>query len=186
MPRNLQPQSSNSVWDFMSEVEKAFDDLWRTPKTTTLYGQSDFAGFTPAVDVHETSDFYLVSVDVPGIAQKDIQVSLANGRLTVTGERKQEERKEDKMFKRYERSYGKFQRSFQLPQDIDENKVQARTENGVLEIMIPKSEVAKPRSIHIDTEKGGLFSRLLGQKNVESNSKRTEGSADRSPQMEKH
>ena len=186
MPRNFPQHSPNSVWDFMSEVEKAFDDLWRSPRSPTNVNQSAFSGFTPAVDVHESGEFYLVSVDLPGVPQKDVNISIANGRLSVSGERKQEERKEDKMFKRFERSYGRFERSFQLPQDIDENKIQARYENGVLEIMIPKSEVAKPRSIHIDTEKGGLFSRLLGQKNVESNSRRTEGSTDKSPPFEKH
>jgi len=153
--------------------------------TTGSQASTALGGFTPAVDVHETSDYYLISVDVPGIAQKDVHVSLTNGRLTVSGERRFEERKDEKMFKRFERSYGRFERSFQLPHDIDDTKVQASCENGVLEVMIPKSEVAKPRSIHIDTEKGGLFSRLLGQKNVDSNSKRTEDLTG-APAMEKH
>lgn len=186
MPRNLGSISPNSVWDFMSEVERAFDDLWRAPQGSSPAQPPSESGFTPAVDVHETADFYLLSFDLPGVPQKDVTIHTANNRLTVSGERHSQKQSEDKLFKRLERSTGRFQRSFQLPPDIDETKIQARYENGVLEILIPKSEVAKPRSIHIDTEKGGLFSRLLGQKNVESNSKSTEGLDDRSTPFEKH
>jgi HSP20 family protein len=170
MKRNeLSTYSPNSVWEFMSEMDRAFDDFWKPQVSEgTAGGTRSLRTFTPAVDLHETDDFYLISVDLPGIAQKDVKIDVQNGRLSVSGERSSEVSQEEGLFKRFERSYGRFERSFQLPQDVDDNKIQARMENGVLEIMVPKAEVAKPRSIQVESEKGGLFSRLLGKKNVES------------------
>jgi HSP20 family protein len=151
-----------TVWDFMREVETVFDDLWTNPKPSA--GEPRFTNLvTPPADVHETKDFYLLTLDLPGIAQSDIKIDVQDGYLKISGERHREERKEEGLFKRYERSSGTFQRSFQLPQHVDEGKIQARMENGVLEVMVPKAEVAKPRSIKIEAEKGGLFSRLLGK-----------------------
>src|SRR6185503_4483718 len=136
MPRELVNYSPNSVWDFMHEMERAFDDLWSTPQTESLTRKA--GAFTPAVDVREIEDCYLVCMDVPGIPRSDIKINVQNGRLTVSGERSQEEKNEDKKFKRIERSFGSFERTFQLPQDVNADKVQARYENGVLEIMLPK------------------------------------------------
>jgi HSP20 family protein len=162
--RNITPyQRRDSLWDFMSEVEKAFDQAWRTSDSTPVTREFKQT-FAPAVDLHETSDYYLISVDLPGIDQKDIKIDVEDGRLTVSGERTREERKEDGMFKRYERSYGSFARSFQLPQNVNEDQIQARTENGVLEIMVPKAEKAKARSVQVEAGKGGLFSKLIGSK----------------------
>lgn len=158
----------DSIWDFMSEIERAFDEAWRSPTASPEGRESGLANFAPAVDLHETPDFYLISVDLPGVSEKDIKIDVTEGRLTISGERNREEQKSEGMFRRFERSYGRFERAFQMPQNADTDKIQARFENGVLEVMVPKSEVAKPRSVKIETGKGGLFSRLLGQKNVEA------------------
>lgn len=157
-------RQQDPMFDFMSEVQRAMDDFWQTPRTAAA---EVAPSFTPAVDLHETSDFYLVSLDVPGVQQKDIKIDVEQGRLTISGERSRTDRENTALFKRFERSYGSFARSFQLPQNVNQEKIQARFENGVLEVMIPKAEVAKPRSIAIESEKGGLFSGLLGRKNVE-------------------
>lgn len=165
--------STNSLWDFMSEVERAFDQAWQTSDNSNALDRQSFKQtFAPAVDLHETSENFLISIDLPGIDQKDIKIDVEKGRLTVSGERTREEKKDEGMFKRYERSYGSFVRSFQLPQNIDDEKIQARTENGVLEILVPKAEIAKPRSVQIQNGKGGLFSKLLGsdKKTVEEKS----------------
>jgi len=177
MRSDLTPYNNGSVWDFMSEVEKALDEVWRTPQTKNRMGS---AAFTPAVDVHESEDSYLLSFDVPGIPREAIKIDAQNGRLTVSGERSHVETANDKLYKRVERSFGRFERSFQLPKDIDDAKIQARYENGVLEVMLPKAEVAKPRSIQIEAEKGGLFSRFLKGKDVNSNSQKTEDSEKQS------
>lgn len=158
--RQITPyRNRESLWDFMSEVEKAFDEFWQPVPQRGM----QLEAFTPAVDVQETKDNFLVSVDVPGIPQKDIKIDVHNGRLTVSGERSRETNKEDGMFKRYERSYGRFERSFSLPQGVNPDSIQARCEDGVLEILIPKVEAAKPKSIEINKDKGGLFSKLLNR-----------------------
>lgn len=163
--RQITPHRRDSLWDFMSEVEKAFDQAWSNSDSTTRNQRdNELQTFAPAVDLHETKDNYLISVDLPGIDQNDIKVDVEDGRLTVSGERTRQESKEDGMFRRFEKSYGRFVRTFQLPQNIDESKIQARSENGVLEIMIPKTELAKPRSVQVESGKGGLFSKLVGSK----------------------
>lgn len=159
--RNFPTQRPESLWDFMSEVERAFDTAWGTPERRSLARANET--FTPAVDLHETSDFFLISVDVPGIDQKDIKIDVQDGRLSISGSRSREEKSEEGMFRRFERSYGSFERSFQLPKNVDEGKIQARYENGVLEVIVPKAETAKPRSVQIDNGKSGLFSSLLGK-----------------------
>jgi len=90
--------------------------------------------FNPAVDVHENAEFYLVSVDIPGIAQKDIKIDVQNGRLSVSGERTRQEVKDEKMFRRFERSHGHFERTFQLPQDIKEEKSKLILRMGSLKL----------------------------------------------------
>lgn len=164
MRKDLSPFTGRgSVWDFMSEMEKAFDDVWGTGSQLQQARRQPTARFVPAVDLHESDDFYLLSVDVPGMSDKDIKIDVHQGRLTLRGERKFEHREEQKGFHRFERSYGTFERSFQLPADVKEDKIQARYENGVLEVMVPKAEKEKPRNIQVETSKGNLFSRLLNK-----------------------
>ncbi len=170
--RQITPYRRDSLFDFMSEVERAFDDLWSQPQSAISRTPNQM--FHPAVDLHETADSFLISLDLPGMDQKDIKVDVQKGRLTISGERRNEHMENEGMFKRVERSYGSFERSFQLPQNVDDDKVQARFENGVLEVLVPKIEAAKPRSIEVESSKGGLFSRLLGQKNVEGKKDQTE------------
>jgi HSP20 family protein len=180
---NYRGAGRDSLWDFMSEMERAFDDMWRSPDASAGT-PGTMENFTPAVDLHETKDFYLVSADLPGVPEKNIKIDVQQGRLTITGERSREHKNDDGMFKRFEKSYGKFERSFQLPQGVNPDKIQARYENGVLEVLIPKAEVAKPKSIAINKEKGGLFSRILGQKDVEPAT--TPGATTEGPTVEKH
>jgi len=155
----------------MSEVERAFDELWKpSPGSTQGTGSLATTGerFVPAVDVHEDKEFYLLSMDLPGLAEKDVRIEVQNGRLTVSGERNRETRREDDRFRRYERSFGRFERTFALPQNVDQEKIKARFENGVLEMMVPKSEVSRTRTVAIERDKGGLFSRLLGDRKAEA------------------
>jgi HSP20 family protein len=184
--RQLTNRRQDSLWDFMTDVEKAFDDFWRVSGTPTARASDEaWEVFTPAVDLHETKDFYLVSMDLPGVAEKDVKIDVQQGRLTVSGERVRT-KNEEGLFKRFERSYGRFERSFALPQDISQEGIQARFENGVLEILVPKAEVAKPRAIAINKSGGGLFSRALGQKDVGTGSSNKDEKKTEQPLPEKH
>lgn len=107
------------------------------------------AAWAPPVDIAETPEKLTFVVEVPGFRQEDLNVRLENGVLTIDGERKFEEKKQDKSFHRVERAYGKFFRSFALPPNVDTSKVTANIEDGILRIELPRREEAKPKSIPI-------------------------------------
>ena len=153
-----------SLWDLISEMDRAFEDRWQS---SSILAQN-LPTFTPTMDVKETPDYFLVTADLPGLNKNDIKIAFADGRLTLSGERVKEIKSENEHEHRIERSYGRFERVFQLPNNISDEKIQARYEDGVLEIMIPKSQVAKPKTISIDSEKKGLFSKLIGTSKVTS------------------
>lgn len=157
-----------NLWDFMNEVERAFDTAWSDRTPATAEGRS-MRTFNPAVDVDEADDHYLISVDLPGMKESDIKIDVHLGQLTISGERSFENKKDRNGERFYERSFGSFKRSFSLPQEVDSEKIQARFENGVLEVFVPKAEKAQARSVKIEN-KGGLFSRLLGDKKPEASS----------------
>ncbi len=127
------------------EIDQMFKDFaervdWPAPLSTT----SGAAVVSPKMDVVETDKSYELTADMPGIEEKDLEVSVANGMLTIKGEKRyaKEEKDEKRNFLRVERSYGGFQRSLALPADADEQKIAASYVNGVLKVTIPKSEKA--------------------------------------------
>lgn len=105
--------------------------------------------WTPAVDILETENELLLKMDLPEVAQKDVDIRLENDTLTIKGERKFEQA-QGKGYHRIERSYGSFARTFTLPNTVDTEKVKADCRNGVLTVMLPKKEVAKPRTIKVE------------------------------------
>ena len=110
----------------------------------------------PEADVVETEKDLMVVVDVPGCAPNDIELVLENNLLTISGERRSQwkEGGERRAFHLAERRYGRFSRAFVLPRDVDQEGIQARFENGVLMVTIPKSEKARRRRIEIQTGEG--------------------------------
>ena len=106
--------------------------------------------WTPAVDILETENDLVVKMDAPEVDLKDVDIRLENHTLTVKGERKFENREDSKAYHRIERSYGTFARTFTLPDTVDTEQVRADYKNGVLSIVLPKKEVAKPRSIKVE------------------------------------
>jgi HSP20 family protein len=105
--------------------------------------------WTPPVDIQETDDAYQIQAELPGMKKEDIQITLENNILRVSGERKWEKDVKKENYHRIERSYGTFTRSFALPNQVSADKVQAKFDSGVLSITVPKAEVAKPRRIEI-------------------------------------
>jgi len=105
--------------------------------------------FAPPVDVYEDEHSITLKIEVPGIDEKDIDVRLENGTLTLRGERKFEEKKEEGGWHRVERSYGHFERVFTLPDSVNPDGVKADYKNGTLTITLPKKEIAKPKQVKI-------------------------------------
>jgi HSP20 family protein len=110
---------------------------------------TDRQSWTPAIDVVETDDAIKLKAELAGMDPADISIEVQDNVLTVSGERRfQEEVKEDKYY-RIERRYGSFSRSLALPPTADESKVEAKYDNGLLEITVPKTEIAKPKKITV-------------------------------------
>jgi HSP20 family protein len=106
--------------------------------------------FAPAVDVYEDEHNVSLKVEVPGIDEKDIDIRLENNTLTVHGERKIEKEEKEENFRRVERQYGGFTRTFTLPQTVDSENVSATYDKGVLKITLPKKAEAKPKQIKVN------------------------------------
>ncbi len=105
--------------------------------------------WTPAVDIHETDNEYMVMADLPGMSKKDIHVNIKDNVLTISGERKSEEKEDKRHFRRVERYYGSFQRCFRLPDQVQENKISASFKDGVLTVTLPKAEEVRPKEVDI-------------------------------------
>ena len=101
------------------------------------------------VDIREDENSIVVKADVPGMEQKDIHVNVDNGMLTISGERKFSDEEHKDQYHRVERAYGRFSRSFQMPNTTNPENISATYKNGVLEVTLPKREEAKPRSIQV-------------------------------------
>lgn len=113
-------------------------------------GDGETRGWLPPVDILENDTAFLATVDLPGLTKKDVEVSIEDNVLTLSGERTFKNEGDDSTkFRRVERAYGAFRRSFTLPPGIDAGKVEAAFKDGVLTLTMPKSETAKPRKISI-------------------------------------
>ena len=126
-------------------------DNWRD----TVLGVSNSGGLgngltlTPRMDVAETEKGYELSAELPGMQEKDVDISLSEDVLTISGERNFERESDERSVHLSERGFGAFKRSFSLPDDVDQDQIQARLKNGVLEIHLPKSEEVAPTSRQI-------------------------------------
>jgi HSP20 family protein len=135
--------TSTPVFGLRREIDRLFEDA---------FGRGDaMSTWSPAVDVRETEKELRLDIEIPGMRPDDIEITAENGVLTVQGEKKGE-RKEGEEGSRYhviERSYGSFSRSFQLPQGLDDSKIEADCDNGILSIHIPKAALPQPKKIQI-------------------------------------
>ena len=130
---------------FQQEMNRLFDDFFgRSALEPFGAFRQGWNAFSPQVDVAETDSEIVVSAELPGLDDEDIEVSLARGLLTISGEKKQEKEKKGRNYYHVERSYGSFQRSVPLPSEVDAGKVDAVFKNGVLTITLPKAGGTKP------------------------------------------
>ena len=144
--KNLTPFFSGkntTTSDLFSEMDRFFEDLRSTP---TLF---DGKGFSPACEVTEADGEYKISFDLPGLKKDEIKIEMKDNLLSVYGERKRETTEKKEKVQRYEKSYGYFRRSFSLPTNVLAEKIAAKYDNGVLELTVPKAELAKPKTIEV-------------------------------------
>jgi len=132
--------------DFQHRILSAFNPA--SQRRTNGNGQEPLNSpdWFPPVDISENEAEYLIAAELPGLKKEDVKVTMENGMLTVSGERKEEE---GLRYHRVERSYGSFSRSFAIPSDGDAGKVKAEFKDGVLMIRVAKSEAAKPKQIEV-------------------------------------
>jgi HSP20 family protein len=107
------------------------------------------AVWMPLTDIVETKDAYSLKLDLPGVDKKDVKISFQDGELQISGERKEEKEEKDSKFHRVERSFGKYYRSFRLPDKIKDGEIKAEFKNGSLNVLIPKADEVKPKEIEI-------------------------------------
>ena len=138
----LQPKPINVFDDMDSMIHSLFNTDWNFPARNTQ-------DWSPAVDVKETDNSFLLSADIPGLTKKDVKVSVANGKLTVSGERAFQTDQESDNYHYRERRFGTFDRSFNLPENVDEEKISASFKNGILNVTIPKHENILPKEREI-------------------------------------
>ena len=130
----------------LTDLRDEIDRIFEAPLTRT----SELLGWTPAFDVYEDKDNFTVKAELPGMKREDINVSLHDGNLIVSGERQAETHNEGTEVYRAERFFGKFQRAVSLPATVAADKVKAAYKDGVLTITLPKAEEAKPKQIEVN------------------------------------
>ena len=115
----------------------------------TLAKATQTDAWSPAVDIVESPDAYTLTADLPGLTKADVNLTVEEGVLTLTGERKAEQSESNELGHRYERAYGKFSRSFRLGSGVETGKINAEFKNGMLKVELPKVEASKPYEVSI-------------------------------------
>lgn len=139
-------------WNALNQMYKDLETLYSQNGQLSNYEDSAIAtsSWVPSVDIKEEENRFVIHADIPGVDPKDIEVTMEHGVLTIKGERNGETKEERKNYKRIERVRGAFYRRFSLPDTADAEKITAVGKHGVLEVIIPKREIAQPRKINVD------------------------------------
>ncbi len=133
----------------LTDLRDEIDRLFEAPLAELARSSHILSGWTPALDVYEDKDNVYVRVELPGMKKEDIDLSLHNGSLSISGERKSDESFKDAEVYREERFFGRFQRTVTLPTAVAGDKVKAQYKDGILTITLPKAEEAKPKHIEL-------------------------------------
>ncbi|MBP7587249.1 MAG: Hsp20/alpha crystallin family protein [Thermoanaerobaculia bacterium] len=134
---------------FRGRMDRLFNQMLNTPWAPLPTEDVANRGFLPAVDIRETPEQLTIVAELPGLDKKDVAITIENQVLTIAGERSFEKETKDEICHRIERSYGSFSRSFTLPTNLKTDKVEAKFDNGVLTVLVPKAEETKPRKVTI-------------------------------------
>ncbi len=155
--RKQDSMSALTRWNPWREMEELQRRLWsvfdwsplRRTSLTTDEENITVPEWAPAVDIIEDDKEYLIKVELPEVQKDDVKVTVEGGTLTISGERKAEKEEKGRKFHRLERFYGRFERSFTIPDDAEADNVKAEFKDGVLRVHLPKSEKARPKQIEV-------------------------------------
>lgn len=129
------------------EMNRAFDGFFRGDLLDT--GSMSTSAWTPAIDISETNDSYIIRAELPGIKKDGVKITMHNNVITIRGEKKNDVEKKEENYHVVERSYGSFERSFTLPGTVRSETVDARFDDGILSITLPKTKEAKEEVIDV-------------------------------------
>jgi HSP20 family protein len=140
--------------NFETDIDRWFGENWFDIDAMRDMSFGDMPGgnWTPAVDVEEKNGKYILKAELPGFKKDDIHVELKNGYLTLSGERIMEHEEKKKNYRKVERAYGSFERSFRVPDGVKHKDIQVRFKNGILELTLPAMEDAKHKAIEVKVE----------------------------------
>ncbi len=133
----------------LSDLQDEIDRIFESPLTELTRTSNLLSGWTPALDVHEDKNNFIVKAELPGMKREDIEVAWHNGTLSISGERKAETQQAEAEVYRAERFFGRFQRTVALPAAVAADQVKAAYKDGILTITLPKTEEAKPKQIDV-------------------------------------
>ena len=187
--RNLPEMLQRGNWNPARElsrlqrgIDRIFDDFFMPGVTSglspdLLIGAESQPAFLPACDIEETSDHFKLSFDLPGVSKDDVKIEMRGNQLVVSGERKEEQERQQGSRFSQERYYGSFLRTFTLPTEVDANRIEAAYQDGVLQIALPKSEIARPKQIEIKEKKSGVVHKLTQDKTDKQDKKEEQHAA---------
>ena len=147
-------------WELFEDLRAAQDEMLRATRGHGWRPGQQFssgttpAAWPPAVDISETKDAYLVAVELPGVKADELEITFEDGLLTIQGERRFAHDSADEKMHRAERCYGAFRRSITLPSHVEADKIEASTQDGVLQIMVPKAPEVQAKRIQVRAGQG--------------------------------
>ena len=147
--RSLATRPIQDLFSIHNEMSRLFDH-WYKPTRYRAEGES--LDWLPVVDILEANEHVEIRAEIPGLSEQDVQVSVTDDVLTLKGEKTQESDEKDQKYHRVERSYGRFQRSFTLPANLNPEDIKAKFTHGVLTVSIPKAKEVQPKEIQISVE----------------------------------
>ena len=147
--RSITTRPIQDLFSIHNEMSRLFDNWYRP---TRYRADGENLDWAPVVDILEADEHVEIRAEIPGLSEKDVQVSVTDDVLTLKGEKTQETEDTNQKYHRVERSYGRFQRSFTLPANLDPEDIKAKFTHGVLTVSIPKVKEVEPKEVQISVE----------------------------------
>jgi HSP20 family protein len=156
-PKEIEIMKTLTTWNPFRELDEVQNRLttWFGGFPTRLFENGKglrVADWSPQVDIIENDKEYLIKADLPEMKKDEVKVTMENGVLCISGERKTEKEEKNKRYHRIERSVGSFERAFMMPEDANANKIAAEFKDGVLKVHLPKSPAAKPKPVEVKVQ----------------------------------